>query len=226
MAKILIVEDDFETATAVKNWLSKEHFDCQLVGDGSQAILKLKLYAYDLILLDWKLPGVSGLDVLKDFRARGGTAPVLILTGKNEISDKTTGLDSGADDYLTKPFDGSELISRVRALLRRPPTYLGRELRAANIVLDEMRHRVTRDGEEIQLLPKEFALLHFFMSHRNCVFSIDHLLQAVWPDESTATSGAVTSCIQRLRQKMDVAGQPSLIRSVYGVGYKFESNDE
>jgi DNA-binding response OmpR family regulator len=225
MPKILIVEDELETGRAIKSWLTNEHCECELVTDAAQAKLKLNLYAYDLILLDWKLPGITGLEFLKTFRARGGTTPVLMLTAKGEIVDRTTGLDSGADDYLTKPFDGSELISRVRALLRRPSTYLGNDLKVGDIVLNEMAHRVTRSGEEIQLLPKEFMLLHFFMAQPSRVFSLDHLLKAVWSDESTATHGAVTSCIQRLRQKIDVEGKPSLIRSVYGVGYKLEGDD-
>ena len=158
--------------------------------------------------------------MLEEFRASGGNAPVLMLTGKDSISDKELGLDTGADDYLTKPFHGKELTARIKALLRRPPNLVSDVLKVGDLVLERADFRVTRNGQEVRLLPKEFALLEFFMRYPNRVFSAEALLERVWVSESEATVDAVTSCIKRLRKKLEIDGDKSPISTVHGVGYK------
>ena len=171
MAKILLVEDDAESSQMTKSWLTLDRHEVDCVDNGEEAIAKLRVYNYDVILLDWQLPEHSGVDILKEFRRRGGTSPVLLLTGRALSSDKEIGLDSGADDYLTKPFDGKELLARIRALLRRSSGFTDSVLKCRDIVLDPQAYRVTRNGKEIHLLPKEFALLDFLMRNPSRLFS-------------------------------------------------------
>jgi DNA-binding response OmpR family regulator len=223
VAKVLVIEDDVALAKMISDWLSIEHHKTELVHDGADAADRLKVYDYDLIVLDWELPGVKGVDLLKEFRARGGLTPVLMLTGRGTIDDKEKGFDCGADDYLTKPFHAKELTARLRALLRRPEGYLGETLKVGDISLEHANFRVTRGDEEIRLLPKEFALLEFLMRNQNRVFAAEALLNRVWATESEATVDALTTCIKRLRKKIDVEGKPSIIRTVHGVGYKLEA---
>lgn len=220
MAKILMVEDDAVLADLVQEWLSYEHHVIEVVNDGAEGADRAKHYEYDLLILDWQLPNVSGLEILQEFRSRGGTAPVLMLTGRGTVGDKETGLDSGADDYLTKPFHAKELCARVRSLLRRQRGYLGDVLTIGDLVLDRTSYQVTRAGQEIKLVPKEFALLDFLMRNPNRVFTPEHLLNSVWPSESDATVDALTTCVKRLRKKIDLGDEPSIIQTVYGVGYK------
>ncbi|HEY9758401.1 MAG TPA: response regulator transcription factor [Oculatellaceae cyanobacterium] len=223
MAKILVVEDDKSLCNAIGDYLALDHHSAEFANDGVEAKQRLKLYGYDLIILDWELPGATGVEVLKDFRGQGGTTLVLMLTGRGAISDKEVGLDAGADDYLTKPFHAKELQARVRALLRRPQVLTGSVLKAGDITLDTSNYVVKRGDEEIRLLPKEFTLLEFMMRHPGRVFAAEALLNNVWSDESDATPGALTTCVGRLRKKIDVDGRPSLIRTVHGVGYTLES---
>ncbi len=222
MAKVLIVEDDVALGKMVRDWLLMEHHKVEIVTDGADAKEMLKVYDYDIVILDWELPHVSGIEILKEFRSRGKSTPVLVLTGRSAIDDKETGFDAGADDYLTKPFHGKELTARLRALLRRPEGYVGDLLTFGNLTLDHANYEVKKDGEEIRLLPKEFALLEFLMRNPNRVFAAEALLNRVWVAESEATVDALTTCIKRLRKKIDVAGQESIIRTIHGVGYKLE----
>lgn len=201
-----------------------DHHQVEMVNDGLDALNRLKISIYDLVILDISMPGMEGLEVLKNFREAGGTASVLLLTGRNTIDDVEKGFDAGADDYLKKPFHGRELNARVKALLKRPTVVLGNVLPFAHIVLDRENYRVTSQGKEIALLPKEFTLLEFFMRHPNRVFSAEALLNRVWEADSDATEEAVTTCIKRLRQKIDVEGKPSLIRTMRGAGYKLEES--
>jgi len=223
VAKVLIVEDDVSLGKMIRDWLVMEHHKVEIVTDGAEAQNMLKVYEYDILILDWELPHVTGIEILKEFRSRGGTTPVLVLTGKGTIDDKETGFDAGADDYLTKPFHGKELTARLRALLRRPEGYVGDLLKFAHLTLDHQNFQVMKAGEEIRLLPKEFALLEFLMRNPNRVFAAEALLNRVWVTESEATVDALTTCIKRLRKKIDVEGQPSIIRTIHGVGYRLEA---
>jgi DNA-binding response OmpR family regulator len=222
LSKILLIEDDTDFAKMISDLLSLENHKVEWVSDGKEGYDRLKLYEYDLVVLDWGLPNVSGLEILKDFRGRGGVTPILLLTGKNSVEEKEQGLDSGADDYVTKPFHSKELAARLRALLRRPQTYTGKVLHFADLTLDRDSYRVERDGKELELLPKEFDLLEFLMRNPNKVFSPEALLNRVWPTESDATVDALTTCIKRLRKKIDVSTQSSYIRTVHGVGYRLQ----
>jgi len=222
VTKILIVEDDEDITRSLSDLLIAQRYAVESSTKGSEALNKLRVYKYDLIVLDWKLPEMSGLEVCQHFRAKGGVTPVLMLTGKDTSHDKETGLDAGADDYLTKPFDAKEFLARVRALLRRPQAYSGNVLKAGELSLDHAKFQVMRNSERINLEAREFALLEFFMRHQNQLFSPTAILDRVWESESDATPEALRQCISRLRKKIDVVGKPSFVRNIVGRGYKFE----
>lgn len=219
MAKILIVEDDLQLAALVARWLQKESHVVEHVDNGGEALQRLRFDSYDLIILDWNLPEVEGIDILRDFRSRGGRTPVLMLTGRKSIEEKVKGLEVGADDYLPKPFDGRELTARIRALIRRPPVLTSDVLKVGDIELDTKNHTAKRAGVDLKLLPKEFALLEFLMRHPEEIFSATRLLEHVWPSETDSTTEALTSCIKRLRKKIDKPDEESVIRNVHGAGY-------
>jgi len=220
MAKILVVEDDLDMAGMVEDWLNFEHHVVEVVNRGDDAIDRLKFYGYDLVVLDLHLPEKSGFEVLEAYRQSGGQSPVLILTGKNAIEDKTRGLDAGADDYLTKPFNAKELSARIRALLRRPAALNSNQLVFEDLVLDPVAHKVFRSGREISLLPKEFALLEFFLRNRGQAFDTDALLDRVWKSESDSSPDTVRVTLQRLRKRIDLEGEPSIIETKHRVGYR------
>ena len=222
MAKILIVEDDTELAEKVREWLVHDRYVVDVVHRGNEATDYLSIYQYDAIILDWELPDTTGIDVLKQYRNSGGKSPVLMLTGKKEIDDKEIGFDSGADDYLTKPFHFQEVSARIRALLRRPAVFAGNKLKAGNVILEMDRRSVTRDGEPIHLSPLEFALLELFIRYPSKVFSHEALLDRVWSSDSTASVDTVRTCIKALRKKIGSDNEPSIIRTVHGVGYRLE----
>lgn len=220
MAKILIVEDDLDVAGMIEDWLvHQEKHVVEKVATGNDAVDRLKFYYYDLIILDWELPDFTGIEILGNYRKSGGTVPVLMLTGKSAINEKEVGLDAGADDYLTKPFDGRELSARIRALLRRTVGKATNILIMKDLVLDPVSHAVTKAGEPIELLPKEFALLEFLLRHPDEVFSLEALLDRVWKSESDSSPDTVRTTIQRLRKKIDRDGEPSMIGTIHRVGY-------
>ncbi len=222
MPKVLIVEDDADFLSRLQEWLSLEKFIVESTCDGSDALDRLKTYQYDVIVLDWNLPGMSGVDVLDAFRKNGGKTPVLMLTGRNTVKEKTTGLDAGADDYLTKPFDLLELSARLRALLRRPHIVQSDVLKNGEIELDTVSRAVKVAGRSVTLLPLEYALLEFLMRHPNQVFSHTALVDRVWKAESTATSEAVRTLVMALRKKIASPGRTSVIKTVHGMGYRLE----
>ncbi len=222
MAKVLFVEDEKALSDVVVDWLTAQQYIVEHVGDGQEALHRLNCYQYDVIVLDWGLPGISGIEVCQQFRSKGGATPVLMLTGKRDVDDKEAGLDAGADDYLTKPFHMKELAARLRALLRRPQAVVSNQLTARDVVLDPTTHRVTKSGAEVNLLPREFALLEFLMKHPSQVFSAEALLDRLWASESDATSGTIRTYVNRLRNKIDTEGQSSLICTVHGIGYRFD----
>jgi DNA-binding response OmpR family regulator len=224
MAKILLIEDDVALVRMLKNWLTLEHYKLDTAENGARGLEFLAVYKYDAIILDLEMPEVEGMEVLERFRTAGGKTPVLILTGKDSIHSKLAGLDAGADDYLTKPFHVKELSARLRALLRRSADLPSHLLKVRDIVLDPKDHTVKRGEEELQLLPTEFALLEFFMRNPNEVFSAEALLDRVWTSKATGTLSALTTCIKRMRQKIDIEGEPSIIKTVHGVGYKLVAN--
>jgi len=167
MAKILVVEDDEDLQNLMKGLLTAERHSVEAVNNGIDAVQMLKMHKYDLIVLDWMLPGLTGTEVCAEYRAKGGALPILMLTAKSTIEEKEIGLDAGADDYLTKPFDARELLARIRALLRRPQAVSAKEMQVGNLALDPRSAKVFKDGAEIKLLPKEFSLLELFMRYPN-----------------------------------------------------------
>lgn len=223
MPKILIVEDDVGLSKMVRDWLTFEHHMVETANNGRDGLERLQVYEYDLVILDWELPEMTGVEILRELRGRGVSTPVLMLTGKSSVNDKEEGLDAGADDYLTKPFHMKELSARVRSVLRRAGGNVSNVLKVKDMELDPSSFRATRGGKEIQLLPKEFAMLEFLMRHANQVFSAEALLSRVWASESEVTVDAVSTCIKRLRKKIDQPETDSFIRTVHGVGYKVES---
>jgi DNA-binding response OmpR family regulator len=224
LAKILLVEDDADLAETTQQWLVSEKNVVEVVYTGTDARERLRFYKYELIILDWELPGKSGLELLRDFRESGGKTPILFLTGRADIVDKETGLDSGADDYLTKPFSPRELAARIRALLRRSSESSDTVLQARDIRLDAKNCTVLKNGEPVHLTPRELALLEFFMRHAGTVFSAEALLDRVWHSESDASPDTVRAYITKLRSKIDKEGCESIIRTVYKLGYALEKD--
>lgn len=223
MGKILLVEDDLNLTGVVTDLLAVDLHRVEHVASGLDGQQMLAMYGYDLIILDWELPAVSGVDICKKFRAGGGTTPILILTGKGSADDKEVGLDAGADDYLTKPFNGKELRARVRALLRRPSAFSGGTLSCGDLLLDPVKFFVSRNGSEIRLAAREFALLEFFLRHPGQPFTAEALLARVWLSEEECSLEAVRMCIKRLRTKLDLPGSPPMIVNIHGAGYKLEA---
>lgn len=220
MAKILVVDDDTLLANMIADFLRAQQYTIEVVYNGADAEELLSNYHYDAVVIDWGLPEKTGIEVVKKFRFEGGTSPVLMLTGRDTIDEKETGLDNGADDYLTKPFHMKELSARLRALLRRMAPSKKPTLEAGDLSLDPVAHKVTRGGEELSLHPREFALLEHLMRNPNQVFSAENLLDRVWKSDSSVGPEGVRASIKRLRKKVDVEGKESVIETVYGVGYK------
>lgn len=226
MSKILLVEDDVDLSANVKRWLEFDKHIVEVANDGKKALEMLQFYRYDLVVLDWTLPEMSGVEIVREFRKAGGNTPVLFLTGKGTVDDKEVGFNAGADDYLTKPFDMRELSVRCRALLRRPPVHTGDVIESGGLQLDVSTHRIIRNGEPINLSQQEFSLLEFLMRNRGQVFSPEVILDRVWQSTSDSTPAVVRSHIKSLRKKLDVEGRPSFIKNVHGVGYCFDQSDE
>lgn len=223
MAKLLLVEDDEGLAKMIAEWLLHEHHTVEVVHDGREGMSRLLVSDYDVAIVDWELPGMTGVEIVKSYRQQRGKAAVIMLTGKGKIDEKETGFEVGADDYLTKPFNMRELSMRIKALLRRSRDVGSTHLSVGDLVLDTSKYRLTRAGVEISLLPKEFALLEFFMRHPGETFSADALLNRVWHSESEATGEAVRTAIMRLRRKIDSGGGESLIESIPRIGYRLRS---
>lgn len=217
-----MVDDDEDHVRLLSACLQAENYKVVEAFGGEQAREWLISSMFDLIILDWTMPDLSGVEVCRTFRSQGGTTPILFLTGKTEIVDKEEGLDAGGDDYLTKPFDVRELLARMKALLRRPSYIQTETLKARNIELDTLKRTVTSSGEIISLTPKEFDLLEVFMRHPNQVFTQDRLLDLVWSNDTDKAIEVVRQTVARLRSAIGETKQNRLIRTVHGVGYRLE----
>lgn len=222
MAKILLVEDDPDLTSRLKDWFAAEKHMLETAASGEDGLQLLSNFEYDIVLLDWTLPGVSGLDVCKRYRSNGGTTFVIFLTGKGDIASKEQALDCGADDYLVKPFDARELSARIRSVMRRPASLLPSELRIGDIVLDPQSRILSANGKTCQLMPKEAALLEHFMRHPNRVYGSKNLLDAVWSSEAEASTETVRSWLRNLRGKLVSVGVENLIKTIPGSGYLIE----
>lgn len=220
MPKILLAEDDKLVAESVCDALTIAKFAVDCIESGFEAEEKLSRGSYDMAIIDRGLPEKDGLDILRDYRAAGGNMPILILTGKGAVEHRIEGLESGADDYLGKPFAMDELMARVRSLLRRPQPMVGRVIQIGKLKIDlESATVAHQDNQGIPLLAKEVAVLEFLLKNRGKYFTADELLNRVWTSESDSTEDAVRQCIVRLRKKIDLQGEESIIKSSRNLGY-------
>jgi DNA-binding response OmpR family regulator len=222
MPRILLVEDDEELANKIASALTFQHFQVEVMGNGEDALQLLKRFIFDLIILDWNLPEKTGIEICQSFRNRGGNTPILFLTGRGSVMDKETGFMVGGDDYLTKPFHIRELSARIRALLRRPHATERQSLEVGRLALEIETYRVFIDGQPVKLLPKEFALLEFFMKHPNEPFSSKALLERVWESDSDASEDTIRTYIKTLRRKITPKGDDCPLKTIAGYGYKLE----
>jgi two-component system phosphate regulon response regulator PhoB len=223
---VLVVEDEDALATLLDYNLMKEGFRVERAADGEEALLRVAEEPPDLVVLDWMLPKVSGVEVCRQLRAGAETrrTPVLMLTARGEEADKVRGLDTGADDYVVKPFAMSELVARIRALLRRTrPELVEERLEYADLVLDRGRHRVTRAGKDVHLGPTEYRLLDFLMQRPGRVFSRERLLDAVWGANTYVEVRTVDVHVGRLRKALRQTDSPDLIRTVRSAGYALDT---
>ena len=226
--RILLVEDEPDLGAALKRTLNQSGYivDWVLNGNDAWEQLETQWTEYTLGIFDWLLPGLSGIDLLKHLRRSNHPLPVLMLTAKDSMEDKVTGLDAGADDYLVKPFGMPELLARVRALQRRQPQIQSQQLQVGNLTLDYSTHSVVLTdtiGEKqvIAMTAKEFQLLEYFMRHSNQIVTRDQLLDQLWELGSEPLSNVVAAQIRLLRRKLASSGCEDLIETVYGLGYRF-----
>jgi two-component system phosphate regulon response regulator PhoB len=220
--KIFIIEDEPSIIQLVQHNLEKNGFIVSSSVNGNDGLKELKKFQPDLLLLDWMLPDLSGIEICKNIRKDNSfkNLPVIMLTAKGEEEDKIKGLDSGVDDYLTKPFSFNELMARIKAVLRRTnPNTVSDNLKFDDLILDRIEKRVFRDGHEIKLGPTEFRLLDFFLTNPKRVYSRDQILESVWPNNVNVESRTIDVHIRRLRQSVNLKNKRELIRTVRSSGY-------
>lgn len=217
--RILIVEDDRKVASFVARGLREEGWTADVAHDGEDGLLKAAVHAYDAIVLDVMLPERSGFEVVRELRSRDVATPVLMLTARDGADDVVTGLDAGADDYLTKPFAFDELLARLRALMRRGGRERLDRLTYSDVDMDLIRHRAGRAGEPLDLTPLEFKLLEYFLRNAERVVRRTELLEKVWDLSFDPMSNVVDVHVRRLRQKLRAGDRPHLIQTVRGIGY-------
>jgi DNA-binding response OmpR family regulator len=219
--KILIIEDDIKTARAIKTGLDGEGYETALAKTGEEGFFVLNAGSFDCVILDWMLPGRSGIEILQTLRARGARTPVLLLTARDALEDKIAGLDSGADDYLVKPFAFAELVARVRALLRRSGESEPLHRQVADLTLDLQTRHAMRGDVEIELTPREFDLLAYMLRHGGQVVTREMLARDVWRESHRATplDNVIDVHIAHLRRKIDDRFPVKLIQTVRGVGF-------
>ncbi len=226
MQKILLVEDEKDIGEMVGFALEKAGFSFRLVADAEQALLEIAADLPDLVLLDWMLPGMSGIDLARRLRKEELTSalPIILLTARGEENDRVRGLESGADDYVTKPFSPRELIARIQAVLRRSTAQGGEDaLEFDGLSLDPVSHRVSMSGEPVDLAPTEFRLLYFFMSHPERVYSREQLLDHVWGRGVFVEERTVDVHIRRLRKALGKQDYDRYIQTVRSAGYRFSA---
>ncbi|MDZ8053436.1 MAG: two-component system response regulator RppA [Aulosira sp. ZfuVER01] len=228
--RILLVDDEVELTGPLSRVLTREGYSVDAAYEGINGSNLAQTGSYDLLILDWMLPGKTGLEICQELRRQGKTTPVLFLTAKDTLDDRVEGLDAGADDYLVKPFELRELLARVRALLRRSgvetySTTTGR-LTVADLELDIENQVAYRQERVIELSQKESQLLQYFMEHSGQLLTHAQIMQNLWQDEEQPSSNVIAALIRLLRRKIEVAGEAQLIHTVYGKGYRFGSAGE
>lgn len=227
--RILIVDDDENIADLISLYLTKECFETQIVGDGESALVAVKEFNPNLILLDLMLPGIDGYQVCREVRKEELQVPIIMLSAKGEVFDKVLGLELGADDYMEKPFDSKELVARVKAVLRRykpavaetPVPEPENEVRLADLVINRSNYSVTYQGRRVEMPPKELELLYFLASQPNHVYTREQLLDQIWGYEYVGDTRTVDVHIKRIREKIG-DHEHWRITTIWGVGYKFE----
>jgi DNA-binding response OmpR family regulator len=219
MAKILIVEDNRQEGDLLASMLTHEGYAVDLVHTGEDALQLFNTYAFDILILDWELPGISGPELCQRYRHSKGDALILMLTGRSDVMDKAQGLDCGADDYVTKPYKFVEVVARIRSLLRRPPGFVYHTLQGDGIEF-EIETRIARIGDKkIELSVREAAVLEFLLRHPNRTYGARALLDAVWPLESAMSEDTVRSCMRHLRNKLATVKDSEIVKTVAGGGY-------
>ncbi|NJL49597.1 MAG: response regulator transcription factor [Leptolyngbyaceae cyanobacterium SM2_5_2] len=218
-ARILLVEDEEKLAKFVQLELSYEGYEVSVAHDGLSGLMAARDQSPDLIILDWMMPGLTGIEVCRRLRQTGCQTPVMLLTAKDEVSDRVEGLDAGADDYVVKPFSIEELLARVRAHLRRNEPQDAESLVFDNLTLDRKSRQVRRGQREIELTAKEFDLLEYLMTNPRQVLTRDRILEEVWGYDFMGDSNIIEVYIRYLRLKLEAEGESRLIQTVRGVGY-------
>lgn len=220
--RILIAEDEIIIAKALKLMLEKNKYTVDMVNNGSDALDYALMLDYDLLVLDIMMPGMDGIEVLKKVRAQKIATPVLFLTAKSEIADRVAGLDAGADDYLSKPFDSSEFLARVRALLRRSENYVSSTLKLGNVQLDCGRYTLSTPNQSVRLNNKEYQLMELFMRRPGQIFSTELLMDRIWQQDAAAELDVVWTYIGFIRKKLKQIDADIEIRTIRGAGYALE----
>lgn len=224
--RILLAEDDRSLARGLSVLLTRNGYTVDCVHDGHAALNYAEEYEYDCLILDVMMPGMDGVSVLAQLRARQCAAPVMLLTAKNELSDRINGLDAGADDYVTKPFVSEELLARLRALTRRRGEYTHTQLTFADLTLDRASLSLSCAGKRIRLNNKSFQVMEMFMRNPRIVISADRLMESIWGWESEAEIHVVWVNVSQLRKQLPMLGSRCAIRTVRGVGYVLEDQGE
>ena len=225
---LLLVEDDRALADLLMWHFDREGYDIVRTADGDEALVLAEERTPDLVILDWMIEGVSGIEVCRRLRRRASTAavPIIMLTARGEESDRIRGLETGADDYVTKPFSPRELLARVGAVLRRVrPALAGEQLSYGDLEMDVQSHRVRRGGKPVSLGPTEFRLLRYLMENPGRVFSRERLLTAVWTHDPDIDERTVDVHVRRLRRALNEGGRPDLVRTVRSAGYSLDAED-
>jgi two-component system copper resistance phosphate regulon response regulator CusR len=217
--RILIVEDDRKVGGFLMRGLREEQYAVDLCRDGEEAVHQAEVNTYDVIILDIMLPGKDGFSICRELREKSILTPILMLTAKDTLEDKITGLTEGADDYLTKPFSFEELLARLRALMRRSQDYKSGVLTVADLVLDPVSRSVSRGGRGITLTGKEYALLEYLMRNKDRILTQTNIIEHVWDRNYDGTSNIINVYLNRLREKIDKDEDPRLIKTVRGHGY-------
>jgi len=223
--RILLVEDDSEQLEPLQSLLLEAGYIVDGVEDGETAQWLLSKKDYDLLILDWMLPTISGLSLCHQYRVLGKTAPVLMLTAKDTTPDKVMALDAGADDYLVKPADLVEFLARVRALGRRSPQWVGDILQVADLQLHLSNLTVERNQASVELSPREAQLLEYLMRHRNQILTREQIEEALWQWGSEPESNALTVLVRKLRHRLQLVGAADWVKTVYGMGYSLKAPD-
>jgi OmpR-family two-component system manganese-sensing response regulator len=221
--KILLVDDEVELTAPLSRLLTREGYSVDVATDGEAGATLASQGGYDLLILDWMLPGLSGLEICRQVRSRPDSTPVLFLTAKDTLNDRVDGLDAGADDYLVKPFELRELLARVRALLRRSPNLEASpppRLTYGDLSLDEANQLAHRQGQPVELSDKETRLLAYLLRQANQVLTHEQIYQGVWDDQEAPSSNVVAAQMRLLRRKIEPKGTLPIIHTVYGRGYR------